>query len=92
MELPDITPPTSGKASVSNTTSVSHQPSADSAPTPNTKRKREDIDMADVEMTDAGASASAAPKMKSNKAAAGVEAGEKKRFEVKKVRLATTTR
>lgn len=45
--------------------------------------------MADVEMTDAGASAgkSAAPKMKSSKAGASTDAGEKKRFEVKKVHL-----
>ena len=42
--------------------------------------------MADVEMTDAGASASAAPKMKSSKAGASADLGDKKRFEVKKVR------
>lgn len=41
-------------------------------------------------MTDAGASASGAPKTKISKTAAGAEAGEKKRFEVKKVRLPTT--
>ena len=40
--------------------------------------------MADVEMTDAAA---AAPKLKSSKAGASGEAGEKKRFEVKKVSI-----
>lgn len=45
--------------------------------------------MADVEMTDAAA-AGAAPKIKSSKASGDAAVGEKKRFEVKKVRCQHT--